>query len=127
MAQYSAHLPHDKSRIDFNVSVLSETAWPSYPDVTVNMPPEISKAVDNFQRFYKSKHQGRKLRWKHSLAFCKLRARFPRGNKEIAVSSFQALVLLLFNDVHDEETLSYTDIRTALGLRKCGVSRCRFS
>lgn len=107
-----------KPQMDLNVHVLSVAAWPSYPDVEVNIPPEVSSALRDFDRFYNNKYNGRKLFWKHSLAHCQLKARFPRGYKEIVVSSFQAIVLLLFNDVGNGETLSYQDLKKATGLRK---------
>jgi nuclear pore complex protein Nup205 len=96
--------------------VLSAAAWPTYPDVPVRIPPDIAKATNEFEQYYYSKHNGRKLSWKHQLAHCQLRARFPKGDKEIVVSSFQAIVLLLFNDVPEGETLSYTQIREATSL-----------
>lgn len=101
---------------DLNVNVLSASAWPTYPDVAVNIPPEIAKVMDDFEQHYKSKHSGRKLTWKHSLAHCQLRAKFPRGNKELVVSGFQAVVLLLFNDIPADKHLSYTEIKASTGL-----------
>lgn len=118
-----------RTNLDLNVHVLSVAAWPSYPDVEVNIPPEVSSALRDFDRFYNNKYNGRKLFWKHSLAHCQLKARFPKGYKEIVVSSFQAIVLLLFNDVRNDETLSYRDLRKATGLRKyplCFLVGCCF-
>src|SRR5690606_3227062 len=104
--------------VDLNVHVLSIAAWPSYPDVEVNLPPVISSAIRDFDRFYYSKYNGRKLSWKHALAHCQLKARFPKGDKEIVVSSFQAFVLLLFNDVRGNESLSYKYLKKNTALRK---------
>ncbi|KAL4891287.1 Cullin family-domain-containing protein [Aspergillus ambiguus] len=102
--------------VDLNVSVLSAASWPTYPDVQVRIPPEIATAVDDFEKFYHTKYQGRKLNWKHQLAHCQLRARFPKGDKELVVSSFQAIVLLLFNEVPNRGTLSYSQIQEATSL-----------
>ena len=120
MASYNALLreKREKPNIDLSVNVISAAAWPSYPDVQVNVPRIISKAIRDFEQFYNNKYNGRKLQWKHSLAHCQLKARFPKGNKEIVVSSFQAIVLLLFNDVGEGETLSYPVIKDATGLCK---------
>jgi len=101
---------------DLNVSVLSASAWPTYPDVSVNIPTSISKALHDFGEHYTTKYNGRKLTWKHALAHCQLRSKFPKGNKEIVVSSFEAIVLLLFNDVPEDGTLSYDEIKTTTGL-----------
>ncbi len=37
------------------------------------------------------------LIWQPSLAHCLLKAKFPSGKKELQVSLYQAIVLLLFN------------------------------
>lgn len=74
------------------------------------MQAELTK----YTTFYKNKHQGHKLDWDHSLGTATLRARFGRGEKELSVSLYQALVLMLFNeDVH----LGFADIkeRTRIG------------
>ncbi|KAK2875649.1 hypothetical protein FQN49_001528 [Arthroderma sp. PD_2] len=125
MASYNALLRerNERPKIDLIVNVISATAWPSYPDVTVNIPPSISKAITNFEEFYNNKYSGRRLNWKHSLANCQLKARFPLGDKELVVSSFQAIVLLLFNDTTGSETLSYEAIRDASGLPDVELKR----
>lgn len=109
---------------DLNVNVLSSAAWPTYPDVSVTIPPEISKLISTFESHYHQKHSGRKLHWKHALAHCQLKAYYPKGvRKEIVVSGFQAIVLLLFNDLPDNATLSYTDIRSATSLPDAELQR----
>lgn len=123
MAAYNA-LKEERDRksrppVDLNASVLSAAAWPTYPDVPVRIPPNVAASISDFERFYHSKHTGRKLQWKHQLAHCQLRARFPKGNKELVVSAFQAIVMLLFNDVADGEPLGYGQIQEATGLCKC--------
>ncbi|KAL2821527.1 hypothetical protein BJX63DRAFT_417926 [Aspergillus granulosus] len=102
--------------VDLHVSVLSAAAWPTYPDVQVRIPPEISTAISDFQKFYDSKYKGRKLQWKHQLAHCQIRARFPKGDKELVVSSFQAIVLLLFNELPEGGSLNYRQIQEATSL-----------
>jgi cullin-4 len=104
--------------VDLNVSILSSSAWPSYPDIKVNIPREVSREIERFEEHYKTKHTGRRLEWKHALAHCQLRATFPKGRKEIVVSSFQAIVLLLFNNVAEDEHISYERLLAETGLRE---------
>lgn len=104
--------------LDFEVTVLSAAAWPTYPDVPVRIPPKIQRAIKRFEEFYHSKRTGRKLEWKHQLAHCQLNANFGGEQKSLIVSSFQAIVLLLFNDVPDGETLEYSQLSEATGLCK---------
>ena len=104
--------------LDLTVNVLSAAAWPTYPDVPVVIPVDIKTATEEFEKHYKSKHSGRRLAWKHALANCQLKAVFSKGNKEMIVSSFQAIILLLFNGLGEDEQLSYDFIKTESGLRK---------
>lgn len=115
ISSYKAILEERDTRpvFDLSVNVLSSSAWPSYPHVTVNVPENILKATASFEQHYKLKHSGRKLEWKHALAHCQLKASFPKGNKEVVVSSFQAIVLLLFNNV---ESMTYSELQAASGL-----------
>ncbi|KAI9716272.1 MAG: hypothetical protein M1812_005497 [Candelaria pacifica] len=107
---------HKELAMDLSVNVLSASAWPTYPDVPVNVPLSVQKAIDSFDRHYKLKHSNRKLAWKHALAHCQLKATFPKGNKELVVSSFQAIVMLLFNDMKHGASLSYRHIQAEIGL-----------
>jgi hypothetical protein len=104
-------------KTDLHVNILSQAAWPSYPEVTVNIPPAHVEHFDAFAKFYTSKHQGRKLTWRHALSHCVLIADFPKGRKELALSAFQAVVLLAFNEAPGTAgTLHYRDLKTASGL-----------
>ncbi|KAH0547602.1 hypothetical protein FGG08_000327 [Glutinoglossum americanum] len=103
--------------MDLFVNVLSASAWPTYPDVQVNLPAEIGSYLEAYEHHYQAKHSGRKLAWKHALAHCIVKAHFPKGaNKELAVSSFQAIVLLLFNGVEGDGQLTFLQIQAASGL-----------
>ncbi|KAL9576104.1 MAG: hypothetical protein Q9212_007382, partial [Teloschistes hypoglaucus] len=114
----------NKSKIDLNVSVLSSAAWPSYPDVPLIIPRDVEQATSLFEQHYKSKHTGRRLGWKHSLAHCQLKANLPKGNKEFVVSSYQAVVLLLFKDKSSTNTeIAYADIQAATGLDDTELQR----
>ena len=111
-----------KPPVDLNVNVLSASAWPTYGDVAFEIPPDIQKASSEFEEYYKSKHTGRRLAWKHALAHCQLKANFPKGNKEIIVSSFQAIVILFFNGKRPLEPASYPDIQAATNLSRYSYS-----
>lgn len=105
-------------KVDLSVNILSAAAWPTYPDVPVIIPANIKRAIDDFELHYKSKHTGRKLDWKHALAHCQIKATFDKGSKELVVSSFQAIVLLLFNGLAPDAQLPYSHILSETGLRK---------
>lgn len=117
MITYKQHLSNtSKTTMDLQVSVLSAAAWPTYPDIPVKLPAEVARHLEKYDRHYKHKHNGRKLSWKHSLAHSVVKAKFNKGTKELLVSSFQAIVLVLFNEIEDSTPLSYTTISTATSL-----------
>ncbi|MCD7473381.1 Cullin-4A [Datura stramonium] len=94
--------------IEMSVHVLTTGYWPTYPPMDVRLPHELKIYQDIFKEFYLSKYSGRRLMWQNSLGHCVLKAEFPKGKKELAVSLFQAVVLMLFNDA---EKLSFQDLR----------------
>ena len=101
------------SDMDMNVSVLTQSFWPTYQQVQVNLPAEMLLQQGVFKDFYLSKHSGRRLHWHDSLGQCVLKVNFDGGKKEVVTSLFQALVLLLFQDV-DELPVSAIAQSTAL-------------
>lgn len=116
LASYKVMLSNQnrQSHVDFGANVLSASAWPTYPDVTVQVPREIREAEASFESIYVQKHSGRKLTWKQALAHCQMHARFSKGSKLLVVSGFQAIVLLCFNDSQDPQ--SYDDLAAVTNL-----------
>ncbi|KFA67469.1 hypothetical protein S40285_00170 [Stachybotrys chlorohalonatus IBT 40285] len=106
-----------KPPVDLHVMVLSAAAWPTYPDVRLNLPDEVAAQIERFEKYYVNKHTGRTLTLKHGLAHCSVKAVFPKGTKELLVSAYQAVVLILFNSVPKDGFLSFEQIATASGLQ----------
>ncbi|THG21557.1 hypothetical protein TEA_018146 [Camellia sinensis var. sinensis] len=101
------------SGIEMSVHVLTTGYWPTYPPMDIRLPHELNVYQDIFKEFYLSKYSGRRLMWQNSLGHCVLKAEFPKGRKELAVSLFQTVVLMLFNDV---QKLSFQDIKDSTGI-----------
>ncbi|TVU44716.1 hypothetical protein EJB05_04167 [Eragrostis curvula] len=101
------------SGIEMSVHVLTTGYWPTYPPMDVKLPHELNVYQDIFKEFYLSKYSGRRLMWQNSLGHCVLKADFPKGKKELAVSLFQSVVLMLFNDA---QKLSFLDIKESTGI-----------
>mmetsp|Transcript_22578 Transcript_22578/g.27227 ORF Transcript_22578/g.27227 Transcript_22578/m.27227 type:complete len:742 (+) Transcript_22578:315-2540(+) len=106
-AQVAKRMP---TGMEMSVHVLTTGFWPAYPPMEANLPEEISVYQEIFREFFLSKHSGRRLHWQNSLGHCTLRARFANDTKELNVSLFQTVILMLFNST---DTLSFTDIRDA--------------
>ncbi|KAK1305136.1 Cullin-4 [Acorus calamus] len=101
------------SGIEMSVHVLTTGYWPTYPPMDVRLPHELNVYQDIFREFYLSKYNGRRLMWQNSLGHCVLKAGFPKGKKELAVSLFQTVVLMLFNDT---EKLSFQDMKDSTSI-----------
>ncbi|XP_024391521.1 cullin-4 [Physcomitrium patens] len=127
-AQARLKLP---SGIEMNVHVLTTGYWPTYPPMEVRLPRELNVYQDIFKEFYLSKHSGRRLMWQNSLGHCVLKANFPKGKKELSVSLFQTLVLMLFNDaqsltfhdIKDTSAIEDKELRRTLQSLACGKIR----
>uniref|UniRef100_A0A8I3PJR9 Cullin family profile domain-containing protein n=1 Tax=Canis lupus familiaris TaxID=9615 RepID=A0A8I3PJR9_CANLF len=99
--------------IELTVSILTTSFWPTYIPKEIQLPPEMERLQENFRNFYLSKHSGRKLQWQSTLGHCVLKAEFKKGKKELQVTLFQTLVLLMFNE---GDHFSLEEIKMATGL-----------
>jgi cullin-4 len=126
------------SQIDMSVQVLTTGYWPAYSPCDLNLPLimkecQVDKVYtilmiffsssymlviilvkDGFFDFYKDKYSGRRLTWQHSLGTGIVKAHFPSGVKELCVSLFQAIILLLFN-VNESLTLRQIKDLSSIG------------
>ncbi|KAF8527847.1 Cullin-4B [Hysterangium stoloniferum] len=117
----------------FSVMVLQYSCWPYQPKKgrDIDLPTSMLFSVERYSEFYKSKHKQRKLDWFHSLGTVTLTARFPKGEKELSVSLYQASVLLLFNnsiklgytEVQQQTNMGDEDLRRTLQSLACGKKR----
>eukprot|EP00746_Dinoflagellata_sp_MGD_P067039 gnl/MRDRNA2_/MRDRNA2_27693_c0_seq1.p1 gnl/MRDRNA2_/MRDRNA2_27693_c0~~gnl/MRDRNA2_/MRDRNA2_27693_c0_seq1.p1 ORF type:complete len:782 (-),score=151.63 gnl/MRDRNA2_/MRDRNA2_27693_c0_seq1:146-2437(-) len=80
------------------VRILQNNAWSERVDEANIVPcDDFMKCIDAFEAFYHSKHTGRKLRWMYNMGGVEIGSLcFPRKHI-FAVSSYQALILMLFN------------------------------
>jgi cullin-4 len=76
--------------------------------------------LTRYGEHYKSKHSGRILDWIHSssLGTAILRAQFKAGTKELLVSLYQAVVLLLFNE---NTEIPFVDIKEQTNIGEISV------
>lgn len=126
--QYLTHLDiigdGVQNQADLSINVLTSSYWPSYRNYNVNLPAELVKYQQIFQKFYEINHSGRKLLWQPNLGHCVVKAAFKSINKELQVSLFQTMVLLLFND---SSKLSYGEIKELTSLEEMELKRTLLS
>nr|CAG4641482.1 EOG090X01NX [Eurycercus lamellatus] len=119
--QYIVHMNQPElTNMDLTVNILTMGYWPTYAPTEVTLPAEMVNFQEIFKRFYLAKHSGRKLQWQPTLGFCVLRASFPTGMKELQVSLFQTLVLLLFNAADE---LPFEEIKAATNIEDAELRR----
>ena len=128
-ASYKKHIRSlgdaDSQRAELDVNVLTATMWPldamgpSHRDeagkLTCVFPPEIDRIKQSFEKFYLEKHSGRQLTWQGNMGTADLRAYFSemKGKKtrELNVSTYCMVILLLFNDLPAGRYLTYEEIQ----------------
>ncbi|XP_013371024.1 PREDICTED: cullin-4A [Chinchilla lanigera] len=122
MVHFKQHMQNQSAPgpIDLTVNILTMGYWPTYTPMEVHLPPEMVRLQEVFKTFYLGKHSGRKLQWQTTLGHAVLKAEFKEGKKEIQVSLFQTLVLLMFNE---GDGFSLEDIRMATGIEDSELRR----
>jgi cullin 1 len=105
--------------VDSTFSILGTGFWPlTAPSTDFSPPPEIAAEIERFIRFYKHKHDGRKLTWLWHLCKGEIKAGYCKASKTpytFQVSIYQMAILLLFNE---KDTYSYEDMLSATQLSK---------
>lgn len=95
---------------ELSVNVLTASYWPQ--PIVVSAPCTFSDrllgATTLFQKYYDSRHSGRRLTWQGNLGTADVKVRFKARSHDLNVSTHALVVLLLFEDVKEDETLSYT-------------------
>lgn len=129
----------DERRIDLSISVLAGNYWPrEIMDRTTGLsaetklkatyPPEIQRLQNSFFEFYIKNRNGRVLTWVGSAGSADIRCIFPKipgkssgplsrdRRYEINVSTYGMIVLMLFNDINEDEWLSFEDIQATTNI-----------
>lgn len=129
-SQYKRHVSQlgqrDPTRAEIDVNVLTSTMWPldamtpAYNEGEDRpkciFPTEVDRIRQGFEKFYLDKHSGRALTWQANMGTAELRAYFPnmKGTKktrEINVSTYAMVILLLFNELPAGQSLTCEEMQ----------------
>jgi len=129
-ASYKDHVAKlgdpDPKRVELDVHVLTSTMWPSeamapsYKDgeakPTCIFPSQIERIKHGFEKFYLDKHSGRQLTWQANMGTADIRAYFAESKgkiktRELNVSTYAMVVLLLFNDLSPGGSFTFEEIQ----------------
>ncbi|KAI1409031.1 putative cullulin 3 [Hypoxylon sp. FL1857] len=122
----------DERRIDLNISVLAGNNWPREvmgrtgladgPKAKIIYPREIQGLQDSFYKFYSINRNGRVLTWLGGAGSADIKCVFPKipgkasgplskeRRYDINVSTYGMIVLMLFNDIAEDEWLSFEEV-----------------
>jgi len=78
------------------VRVLCKAHWPSFKNINVALPGEVTKAQAIFNEFYKKTNQFRSLEFIHPLSTIVVDATFEDWKCEITMSTLQYAILSYF-------------------------------
>ncbi len=106
--------------IELDVTVLTVGSWPISMHPPINLPHQLSSIADSFKSFYLSDHTGRKLTWQLNLGKAEIRAKFPSQIVDLTVSTYQMIILFLFNQV---TSLKYSQIAELTGIPEHDLKR----
>lgn len=84
--------------VDFNAHVLNALHWPAAKVTDLYVPPVLKACQQMFSDFYMQDKETRKLSWIHSLSTVFIAAIFCGKRYLLVMSTFQASVLMLFNE-----------------------------
>ena len=107
---------HNDMDINFSVMVLGTNFWPlNLPKDGLTVPTDIELIYDRFQKYYQTKHSGRKLTWLWNYSKNELRTNYLNQKYILMTSAYQMAVLLQYNH---NETLTLDELATATNIGK---------
>ncbi|KAF8914411.1 Cullin [Gymnopilus junonius] len=107
---------HDDMDITFSIMVLGTNFWPlNPPPHDFVIPVEILPTYDRFQKYYQTKHSGRKLTWLWNYSKNELRTNYLNQKYILMTSSYQMAVLLQYNQ---NDTMSLEELVAATSISK---------
>jgi len=125
MVEYKA-LEKKPGGIDMSVNILTSSVWPMTLVTSASKviyPTEVETARKAFEEFYLTRHNGRKLEWNNSMGTVDVRARYKNKTHEINMPTYAMIILILFNDVEDGESLTFEQIKEATNIPEADLMR----
>nr|POE93326.1 cullin-3 [Quercus suber] len=142
---YQSHVTNlgdaDPKRTDISIKVLTSMTWPldafrvgqegEQPDTRhqIVYPSIIRRIKTGFESFYQQKYSGRKLTWLSNMGDADIKATFPKSKNgkprthEINCSTYAMLILLLFNELPADHSLSLEEIQAQTNIPMNDLTR----
>ena len=65
------------------------------------------RAAKSFEVYYLAKHPGRRLTWQPAMGTADVRVQFKARKHDLTVSTIALVILLLFEDLKEDDFLTY--------------------
>ncbi|CZT47201.1 related to cullulin 3 [Rhynchosporium secalis] len=140
----------DRKQVDLCINVLTTNFWPMESmggsnskredgtPISCSWPPEIMNLQESFKKFYLKERNGRKLTWLGFLGSADIKCVFPKipgkeglfgreRRHELNVPTYGMIILLLFNDLADRESLTYEAIQQSTNIPAQDLSRMLYT
>lgn len=107
---------HADMDLGFSIMVLGTNFWPlNAPSHEFIIPVDILPTYESFQKYYQSKHSGRKLTWLWNYSKNELRTNYTNQKYILMTSSFQMAILVQYNT---NDTFSLDELAAATSIPK---------
>lgn len=134
----------DPKRIELAINVLTKMTWPMESigglgdgqedkRPKCNFPPAVEKIKRGFEKYYSEKHNGRELTWLPNMGTADIKAVFPRvpqkdgsfkeRRHELNVSTYAMVILLLFNEMAADESITFEEIQARTNIPSSDLVR----
>ncbi|ORZ13252.1 Cullin [Absidia repens] len=114
-----------KVQVETVVTVLTSTFWPMNLSALPKcvMPAKAMSACRAFEQFYFSRHSGRRLTWQSQMGTADIKAQFKSSKHILNVSTYAMFVLLLFNDIEADDSISLEEIQEQTNIPASDLTR----
>jgi cullin 3 len=135
----------DRKNIELGINVLTTNHWPMESmgganardengRHACNWPSEITTLQESFKAYYLKERNGRMLTWLGFLGNADIRCVFPKipgregalakdRRHEISVPTYGMIILMLFNDLPEDESLSFEEIQEQTNIPTTDLTR----
>eukprot|EP00298_Acanthocystis_sp_HF-20_P017095 c21665_g2_i1.p1 GENE.c21665_g2_i1~~c21665_g2_i1.p1 ORF type:complete len:263 (-),score=90.65 c21665_g2_i1:22-810(-) len=94
-------------QFEFFPTILTKGSWPCEQLPPCILPTQLLSMSNQFESFYLTKFNGRKLTWQSHMGNGELKGRVGDQDYEFSVNTYQMIILLLFNNY---ESLTFEQI-----------------
>jgi len=106
--------------VTLSVHILTTGFWPAQSASKCNLPSELSTCCEVFKKFYLDVNQGRRLTWQTNMGTGDVKAYYASKNHEFNVSTYQIVILLLFNE---KKEMTLKEIQEATAIPEADLKR----